>query len=277
MEVTAVDDGWHLSQATYCKDLLAKWGMEECRAIGSLDDVGDEVQEEDEPQPADVHKAQRLAGGLNWLATRTRPDISFVVSQLASAATRAPLRAIALGKRCLRYLAGTKEHGIHMSSRYRGERRGPVLEAHGDASYEVGFAQTGVLIKLNGNTIGWKSTKQAQVPRSTAESEVTAMAYSSQMLEGVACLFHTMGVRIEKPLLYCDNRAAVHLSTGSNEWRTKALTNRILGVRSLVELGFIELQFMPTAEMQADCLTKFMGNKVLTRQRQLVGCVPPPH
>ena len=234
VEVTAVPDGWHLSQATYCKDLLAKWGMDECRAIGSLDDIGDEVQEEDEPAPADVHKAQRLAGGLNWFATRARPDISFVVSQLASAATRAPLRAIALGKRCLRYLAGTKEHGVHMSSRFRGASRGPTLEAHGDASYEVGFAQTGVLIKLNGNTIGWKSTKQVQVPRSTAEREVTAMAYASQMLEGVACLYHTMGVPIEKPLLYCDNRAAVHLSTGSNEWRTKALTNRILGVRSIV-------------------------------------------
>ena len=86
-----------------------------------------------------------------------------------------------------------------------------------------------------------------------------------------------MGVAIGKATLFCDNRAAVHLSTGSNEWRTKALTNRILGVGSLVELGFLELQFMPTAEMQADCLTKFMGNKVLTRQRQLVGCVPPPH
>ena len=98
VEIAAVENGWHLSQATYCKDLLAKWGMEECRAIGSLEDVGEEVREEDEPSPDDVHKAQRLAGGLNWLATRTRPDISFVVSQLSSVATRAPLRAIAFGQ-----------------------------------------------------------------------------------------------------------------------------------------------------------------------------------
>ena len=103
------------------------------------------------------------------------------------------------------------------------------------------------------------------------------MAYASQVLEGIACLFHTMGVPIAKPLLYCDNRAAAHLSHGSNEWRTKALTNKILGVRSLGELGFLDLQFMPTADMQADCLTKLLGNKLTTRQRQLVGCVPPPH
>ena len=278
VEISAVSDGWHLSQAVYCKDLLAKWGMEECRAIGSLEDVGDEVPEEDEPSPNDVHKAQRLAGGLNWLATRTRPDISFVVSQLASAATRAPLRAIALGKRCLRYLARTRDHGIHMSSGNGSRGSGPSkLEAYGDASYEEGFAQTGVIAKLNGMTISWKSTKQPQVPRSTAESECTAMAYSSQFLEGIACLYHTMGVPITKPVLYCDNRAAVHLSTGSSEWRTKALVNRILGVRSLIELGYLDLVFMPTNDMQADALTKFMGNKLLTRQRKLVGCVPPPH
>ena len=63
MGIAAVESGWHLSQATYCKDALAKWGMEECRAIGSLEDVGEEVREEDEPEPNDVHKAQRLAGG----------------------------------------------------------------------------------------------------------------------------------------------------------------------------------------------------------------------
>ena len=101
------------------------------------------------------------------------------------------------------------------------------------------------------------------------------MAYCSQMVEGIACLFHTMRVAIGRPTLYCDNRAAVHLSTGSNEWRTKALVNRILGVRSLIELGFLELLFKPTSEMEADLLTKFMGHKILSRQRHLVGCVPP--
>ena len=151
------------------------------------------------------------------------------------------------------------------------------MECHGDASYEEGYAQTGVLIKLFGMTIFWKSTKQPQVPRSTAESECTAMAYAAQMLEGLACLFHSLGVDIGKPALYCDNRAAVHLSSGSSEWRTKALVNRIMGVKSLIELGVLELLFKATADMEADALTKFMGAKVLARQRKLWGLTPPPH
>ena len=192
----------------------------------------------------DVRTAQRLAGGLNWLATRTRPDIAFIVSQLSSAATKAPRRAIALGKRTLRYLAGTREDGIMMEPRaatavadgsgvHRAQGCGgtPVLEGFGDASYEEGWAQTGVLVKYRNMLVAWKSSKQPLVPRSTAEAECTAMAYSSQFVEGADCHFIDMRVNTGKPMLYCDNRAAVHLSSGSSEWRTKALVNKILGVR----------------------------------------------
>ena len=279
VNITAEQNGWFLDQGVYCQDLLAKWSMSECRAIGSLEDVQEQLEDEagQEPDAGDVRQAQRLAGGLNWLATRTRPDISFVVSQLSSAATRAPLRAIALGKKCLRYLAGTRGHGIrlHAEAQHSGRSGSPsLLEAFGDASYETGYAQTGVIVKYRGMTIMWKSSKQPQVPRSTAESECTAMAHSSQYLEGITCLFHDMRIPVSVPTLWCDNRAACHLTAGSSEWRTKALANKVLGVKSLIELGILVVKFKATAEMEADFLTKFMGAKILARQRMLVGCVP---
>ena len=225
VNITATPSGYFLDQTVYTKDLLSKWSMDECRAIGSLEDPGDNIEEEDEPDEKEVRTAQRLAGGLNWLATRTRPDIAFIVPQLSSAATKAPRRAIALGKRTLRYLAGTREHGIQMDPRagdgsdvIRSERSGgtPVLQGFGDASYEEGWAQTGVLIKYRGMLVSWKSTKQPQVPRSTAEAECTAMAYAAQYLEGIEALMIDLKLPLGKPMLYCDNRAAVHLSAGSS-------------------------------------------------------------
>ena len=68
------------------------------------------------------------------------------------------------------------------------------LHTLGDASYEGGWAQTGVLVQLVGTTISWKSTKQVQVPRSTAEAEVTAMAYAGLYMEGIEALYVSMGV-----------------------------------------------------------------------------------
>ena len=123
-------------------------------------------------------------------------------------------------------------------------------------------------------TITWKSVKQVQVPRSTAESEVTAMAFSAQYVEGLKALYEDIFVELDTPILWCDHRAAVHLTSSPGEWRTKALVNRVLGVRSLIELNVLIVKFKATLDMQADVLTKFMGGKVLSRQRELVGCVP---
>ena len=80
VNITAYPTGYFLDQTVYTQDLLAKWSMSECRAIGSLEEPGDAIEEDEEADEAEVRTAQRLAGGLNWLATRTRPDIAFIVS-----------------------------------------------------------------------------------------------------------------------------------------------------------------------------------------------------
>ena len=103
--------------------------------------------------------------------------------------------------------------------------------------------------------------KQVQVPRSTAESEVTAMAFSAQYVEGLKALFEDIFVSLDTPILWCDNRAAAHLTSSPGEWRTKALVNRVMGVRSLIELNVLLVRFKATLDMQADVLTKFMGGK----------------
>ena len=99
------------------------------------------------------------------------------------------------------------------------------------------------------------------------------MAYAGQFNEGIDQLYHSMGVKLHKPILFCDNRAACCLTTGSNDWRTKALANRILGLRSLVELGSLAISFKPTGEMLADIMTNFMKTGILQRCRQLIGCL----
>ena len=171
-----------------------------CSVFGLVNVLGPlQLDEHDEPRIDGVRTAQRLAGGLNWLATRARPDIAFYVSQLASAATRCPDRAIRLGKQCLRYLAGTSDHGIHLKFETHHLRGVGVFRAsmgYGDASYEAGWAQTGAVTKYRGMFVSWKSTRQVQVPRSTAEAEITAMAYASHHLEGINALYDSMHVRV---------------------------------------------------------------------------------
>ena len=44
-----------------------------------------------------------------------------------------------------------------------------------------------------------------------------------------------------------------------------------------MELGFLDLVFKATADMEADALTKYMGAKIPQRQRKLWGLTPHPH
>ena len=165
-EIEAVSDGWLLGQKTYCADLLTKWYMQDCRPVASLEDVPEKIEDEEEPPLAEVRLAQRMAGGLNWLATRTRPDIAFTVSQLASAATRAPQRALARGKRILRYLAGTRTRGLELRIPVRPREGGGVseaiLEGFGDAPYAEGWSLTGVLLTYRSTTIAWTASSKSR-------------------------------------------------------------------------------------------------------------------
>ena len=53
----------------------------------------------------------------------------------------------------------------------------------------------------------------------------------------------------------------MRLASSPGEWRTQALVNRVLDVRSLVELKVLLAKSKATLDMHADVLTTFMGGK----------------
>ena len=87
--------------------------MTNCRSLGVPGEVTTvELPEEVEPDPEDILRAQKMAGSLIWLSTRTRPDITYAQSRISSMATKAPKKAFQEGMRALRYLNGTKDLGL---------------------------------------------------------------------------------------------------------------------------------------------------------------------
>ena len=78
------------------------------------------------------------------------------------------------------------------------------------------------------------------------------MALCAQYLDGIMALYESMHAHIGRPTLYCDNRAAVQLAGGPGEWRTQALVNRVMGVQSLINIGVLTAQCLPTGWAQTD-------------------------
>ena len=131
-------------QRQYTEELLEKWGMLHCNGTGSINldkesfehfvatTVRDDDDEAVEVKLSDVRLAQKMAGGLLWLASRARPDIAYAVSRVVSIATSRPLTSIAtsrpltslcFGKKVLRYLSSTRRMGFLLPPWRRRRRR----------------------------------------------------------------------------------------------------------------------------------------------------------
>ena len=104
---------------------------------------------------------QAYSGEFNWLATRTRPDLSYYTSLLASSCSKYDRWSLELAHKILRFLKGTKADGILISC--TGDET--ELDSWSDAGYAGTdtHSQSGLIIVWAGTIIVWRSSKQPGV------------------------------------------------------------------------------------------------------------------
>ena len=309
LEVEARNGSFVVHQSPYLDEMLQKWGLESANPVTSivLEPRPRKPEEGDEDRPEldlqTVRMAQKMAGGLIWLATRSRPDISYAVSQLSSFCVIDPEWSLRLGKRILRYLIGTRAYAMlippvgpdfeeQRAAAGGGSPPGGVpppggprggasdlpflrLDVFADASFEATTAQSGCSVFLGGVLIDWRSQKQAQIARSTAEAEITALNLGVHMLEGSEAVLHSMCVstKAETPTLWGDNSASLLIAEGQGSWRTRALSNRAVAIRSRVEMGMLIVNKVSSEEQRGDGLTKCNPAPIMGRIREHFGLV----
>jgi hypothetical protein len=105
----------------------------------------------------DQLRYSQIIGSLMYLASTTRPAISFVVRKLSRFMSNpgdVPWQAL---ERVLCYLKGTTSYGIHYSGYPR------VLEGYSDSNWisdaDEAKATSGYLFTLGGGAVSWKSCK----------------------------------------------------------------------------------------------------------------------
>ena len=110
--------GIYVHQRPYTNDLLKKHQMDGCTSTKILLDKETEEDKENQSEPStevkieDAREAQKIAGEILWLSTRSRPDLSYPIQKMTSEAQGNPKKAIKIGTRILRYLKGTKDFGL---------------------------------------------------------------------------------------------------------------------------------------------------------------------
>jgi len=211
-------------------------------------------------------------GMLGYAALATRPDAAHAYSMAARQQqnpTHADLLAVA---HAFRYLLATSS----LPLRYSLDSDNTKLAAYSDADWAGDSSDarstSGSVIKLGGAAVSWESTKQSNVALSSTEAEYIAASETAREVVWFRVLLAEIGKAQAAPTpLRIDNETAIRMALeDGNQGRRKHINVKHHYLRELVTDGFVTLEWVPTAEQQADILTKATSRKQFFAIRELI-------
>ena len=264
-----------ISQETYTKSVLEKFGMASCNRCDTPCDTNVQLSKGQSPDKPDekMHKEYRaIVGSLMYLMTGTRPDIAYAVqsvSRYLSCPGEAHMKA---AKRILRYVKGTSDYGIL----YDGKLGKENIEVYVDSDYAKDVdgrrSTSGYATILAGGVITYSSKLQRTVALSSAEAEYMGLAHGTQEVLFLRELVKEIGLSQDKTVIHVDNQAAQQMAMNPvHHQRTKHIDVRYHFVRERVQTKEIELQHVSTKENLADIMTKGVTAAVLNHLRPKLG------
>ncbi|MBW0481428.1 hypothetical protein O181_021143 [Austropuccinia psidii MF-1] len=263
-------------QTHYIEELLRKYNMEDCKI--SLTPMQSNIKLEPATQAEDdefksLNLDYRSAiGSLNYLSQCTRPDIAYAVGHLSHFLEKTSSQHWTSFKRILIYLKGTKNLGI--TYHQTGENE---IIGYSDSSWAEDLERGlgGHVFTFAQGIISWKSKKLGGVSSSLTEAEYRA--YLSAFHEGklLSLLQSEITNRTRKKItIYSDNQGAI--SRAKNpiyHSRTKHIDVHYNSIKDVIENSEIEIKYLRTEDLLADCLTKALDRNKQNKFISLMGMV----
>ncbi|KAM1569577.1 hypothetical protein ACFX10_034684 [Malus domestica] len=111
MGVIQTEKNIFIHQKKYAMKLIEKFGMKDCKFVGTPLAVSEKLCEVDGSEAAFESEYRKLIGSLLYL-TATKPDIMFASSLLARFMHDPTKKHMGITKKVLRYIQGTLDFGI---------------------------------------------------------------------------------------------------------------------------------------------------------------------
>ena len=221
---------------------------------------------------------QTIVGSLIYLAVITRVDIAFTVSKLAQFMTNPSPIHHAVAEHCLLYAWGTKHLGIQ----FRRDAEGPeAFLCASDASFADNTldrkSSQGYVMKLFGGPVAWKANKQDTVTTSSTEAELLALTSTARELYSMKRLFDGLRLQLgSDPSIYCDNVQTLGIITKEAQQvktKLKHVDVHQHWLRQEYQQGRVQVQWVESAKMPADGLTKFLPKGRFNNFIRMLGMV----
>ena len=217
-----------------------------------------------------------------------RPDISFAIIKLSQYSTRPTRAHFEAVKDVYHYLNATKSEGIYYwrqtprcdlkdhplpncklhnnynanSSTEREQTSATNLRASVDSDYasDTGHRRpvTGIVIKIGGGTVYYKTRYQDCQAHSSTEAEFTAAADAGKQILYVRSLLYQIGMpQNDATILYEDNQGALLMENSQQPTRrTRHMDIKAFALQDWVKTDLLILKRINTSDNGADTMTK---------------------
>ena len=256
LEVSRTSHGINLCQKKYTMDLLKAENFVDSKPCSTPILPETRLSKQGSTPLQDTSHYRQLVGKLQYLTT-TRPDLSFVVQQLAQFLDSPTDIHLQAAHRVLRYLKGTIGQGLYFPT-----TNNLKIQAFSDSDWgtclDTRKSITGYCILIGDALVSWKTKKQNTVSRSSSKAEYRALATTTCELQWLQYLLNDLNISFNHPIpLFCDNQSAVHLAQNPVfHERTKHIEIDCHVVRTKIQAGLIVLLPISTKLQLANCFTK---------------------
>lgn len=248
-----------LCQDTYISNMAAKYNLTNQPLVSTPMMLEELTPFDGTAQQKDIDIFAQKIGSSQYSTTITRVDAAKATAKLAQFMKNpgpTHLRAI---DRVIVYLY----HSRHLAIEYNVDSGRPSVEYASDASFGDNTGRkssAGYICKVYGGPVDWKASKQPTVTTSTTEAELLALSDAARSMHYWGRLFTRIGFKPDHSItLKCDNQQTVNLANnpgGKLHTKLRHVDIHSCWVRQEVEAGRIKVEWVPTASMVADGLTK---------------------
>lgn len=243
--------------------------------ITKIDDLF--IDDDNDGDDEDVKETpyRSLLGSLAFIASRTRPDITFAVNVFARFQQNPKVKHWKGLLRVLGYLQYTNDYRLLMSG-----AKDTIIHSYADANFAANpktrRSTSGAIHYIDCIPILWESSQQPNVSLSTMEAEFIALAEATRdsiWLKRVRDeVLKAMGIQYNKDsILYCDNTAAITFSdTECENKRSRHIDVKYKFVREQVMSGNFILRYIETKSNMADLFTKQQGKQRMKMYRDFL-------
>lgn len=262
-----------LCQDSYIAGVAARFNLTERARVATPMTAEELKPYEGIASAAEIQVYQQKIGSLGYPTVITRPDAAKAHSVLSQYLTNPGPAHHYAADRLIVYLNSTRHLAI-----WFGAGAIPSVVMATDASYgdhRDRKSSAGYVCQIAGGPVDWRAAKQKTVTTSTTEAELLALSDTGKSLQWWGRVFRSIQFIPSQPVsIRCDNMRTVQLITKEDvAFDTKLRHVDIHGhwLRQEVKAGRIRIEWIPTADMVADGLTKILPRQKHERFIKLLG------